>query len=145
METLSVSRFIPASPERVFNAWTVADEMQKWWGPQGVNCLAVEIDLRVGGEYRIANELPDKSVLWISGEFEEIEKPHRLIYTWIVENEKPTKERVEVQFNKHDIGTNVIITHERIATKALSEQHQHGWIGCLDGLLNHLRGLEKSS
>ena len=135
METLRLSRFIPAPPDRVFNAWTDPDEMRKWWGPQGVNCLAVEIDLRVGGQYRIANELPDKSVLWISGEFEAIKKPHRLTYTWIVENEKPTKERVDVQFERQDVGTRVTITHERISTKALKEQHHHGWMGCMDGLV----------
>jgi uncharacterized protein YndB with AHSA1/START domain len=100
----------------------------------GVSCVSAEVDLQVGGRYRIGNKLPDGSVLWIAGNFEAIESPQLLIYTWIVENESPTMERVKVQFEQRELGTDVVITHERIATKALSEQHQRGWVGCLDGL-----------
>ena len=144
-ESLRVRRFVPASSDRVFTAWTEPDEMEKWWGPKGVSCLSAEVDLRVGGQYRLANELPDGSVLWISGNFEVIERPHLLIYTWVVENENPTEERVKVQFEQHDVGTHVTITHERIATKDLSEQHRQGWIGCMDGLVEYLAGLESPS
>lgn len=112
--------------------------MKKWWGPTGVTCLSAEVDLRVGGQFRIANGFPDGSVIWISGNFELIERPHLLIYTWIVENESPTTERVEIHFEHHELGTNITITHERIVTKALSEQHQQGWIGCMDGLVKYL-------
>jgi uncharacterized protein YndB with AHSA1/START domain len=138
-ETLRLQRFIPASPERVFRAWTDPDEIKLWWGPVGVRCVCAEVDLRVGGRYRIGNELPDGSVLWIAGNFEVIESPQLLVYTWIVENECPSMERVKVQFEQHDPGTDVLITHERIATKALSEQHQQGWVGCLDSLFNFFK------
>lgn len=137
-ESLTVRRFVAASPDRVFRAWTDPNEMQKWWGPTGVSCLSVEVDLRVGGQYRIENGLPDGSILWISGNYEVIEKPQLLIYTWIVENASPTTERVEVRFERQDSGTNVVITHKRIATKVLSERHQHGWVGCLLGLAEYL-------
>lgn len=137
-ETLCVRRFIPASPARIFRAWTNPDEMKKWWGPAGVHCAEVEIDLTVNGRYRIANELPDRSVLWISGTFELIEPPHRLIYSWTIENKSPETERVEVNFEQRDLGTEVTITHQRIASKALREQHQQGWEGCLHGLVEYL-------
>lgn len=138
LETLKVRRFVAASPDRVFRAWTNSDEMKKWWGPKGVSCLSVEVDLQVGGQYRIKNRLPNGSVLWISGKYKVIEKPHLLIYTWIVENENPTTELVEVRFTRHESGTNVIVTHEQIATKILSELHQQGWIGCLGSLAEYL-------
>ena len=137
-ESLRIRRFVPASPDRVFRAWTEPDEIKKWWGPKGVRCLSAEFDLRVGGQYRIENGLSDGSVLWISGNFEVIEGPHLLIYTWVVENESPTTERVVVQFEQHDLGTNVTVTHERIATTTSSEQHQRGWIECIDGLVDFL-------
>jgi uncharacterized protein YndB with AHSA1/START domain len=77
-------------------------------------------------------------VLWISGTYEVIERPNRLIYTLIVENKSPQTERVEVHFAQHDLGTEVTITHERIASKALREQHEQGWEGCLNGLVEYL-------
>jgi len=56
--TLVVRRTIGASPERVFDAWTKPERLRLWWGPRGVTCTAAEVDLRVGGRYRIANQFP---------------------------------------------------------------------------------------
>lgn len=137
-ETLHMQRLIPASPDRVFRAWTDPNEMKKWWGPKDVRCLSVEVDLRVGGQYRIANELPNGTVLWIAGEFEVVEEPHLLIYTWTVETASPTTERVSVRFEEREQGTEVILKHELIATTTLLGQHQQGWIGCMDGLVEYL-------
>lgn len=137
-ESLRMQKKIAAAPERVFEAWTDPQELKKWWGPKNVRCVSAEIELRVGGQYRIGNELPDGTVLWIGGEFEVIEKPHLLIYTWIVETADPTKERVSVRFNRHESGTEVILTHDLISSAALRDQHQLGWTGCLRGLAGHL-------
>ncbi len=135
---LRVTRIIPASPECVFSAWTNAEQLRLWWGPSGVRCRSAELDLRVGGRYRIANEMPDGSVLWISGEYEEIEKPNRLVFTWLVEAVSSATERVSVNFNKHEDGTELQITHESISTMELYQQHQSGWGGCMDGLESYL-------
>ena len=113
--------------------------MKKWWGPKGVQCLSVDIDLRIGGKYKIANELPDGSVIWISGQFVKIKRPRLLIYTWGVEDADSANEIVTVSFEPHDQGTNVTITHEQIATRILSEQHRQGWIGCMGGLAAHFQ------
>ncbi|MDH3694304.1 MAG: SRPBCC domain-containing protein [Gammaproteobacteria bacterium] len=133
--SLLIRRLIPASPERVFRAWTNPDELKKWWGPKDVRCLSAEVDLQIGGQYRISNELADGKVLWITGEFETIERPHLLIYTWTVETELQTTERVCVQFEAHEQGTEIILKHELIPTSALRGQHQQGWFGCMDGLV----------
>jgi hypothetical protein len=33
----------------------------------------------------------------------------------------------------------VIVTHERIPNKALRDQHEYGWLGCLDGLETYMK------
>ena len=137
-ESLHIQRLVPASPERVFEAWTNPIELQKWWGPTGVRCLSAEIDLRVGGRYRIANEFPDGTVLWITGEYEVVQRPQLLVYTWAVETESPTIERVTVQFEQHTRGTDLIVKHQRIRSAQLREQHRQGWLGCLDGLVDYV-------
>ena len=53
--TLVVRKWIRATPERSFDAWTTPLALRKWWGPEGVECTEAEVDLRVGGHYRIAN------------------------------------------------------------------------------------------
>ena len=60
---LVVRRTIHAPVEPVFHAWTRPEQLRQWWGPGPVTCCHAEIDLRVGGAYRIGNRLPDGTVL----------------------------------------------------------------------------------
>ncbi len=132
--TLVVRRTIAATAEFLFDAWTQADLVKVWWGPLNVKCIAVEIDLRIGGRYRIGNQLPDGNILWISGQYEIIKRPHKLVYTWNVEPSSGPIERVTVQFEPANGGTEVIVTHEQIPDTVTRDRHQAGWEGCLDGL-----------
>lgn len=136
--SLETRRFVPASPERVFDAWTRPDELEKWWGPAHVRCISAEIDLRVGGQYRIGNELPDKAVIWIEGVYERIERPNLLVFTWNVGGDSSPTEIVTVRLTAMDRGTEVVVTHEHIESSALRDQHLQGWEGCLDGLIRRL-------
>jgi glutathione S-transferase len=136
--TLVVRRTIQATPERLFDAWTKPEQLVEWWGPDGVACIAPSVDLRVGGRYRIGNRMPDGSEIWIIGEFETIERPHLLAYTWCLEGNAGDVERVTVRFESQDEGTEVIVTHERVANETLRDQHRQGWHGCLEGLARYI-------
>jgi uncharacterized protein YndB with AHSA1/START domain len=131
---LVVRRTIRASVERVFDAWTDPKQLLAWWGPRPVSCAAAEVDLRVGGRYRIVNALPDGNTVTIEGEFQEVEAPHKLVYTWRMGTEADESSRVTVRFESRGEATEVIIVHEQIPDKAVRESHELGWHGCLDGL-----------
>jgi uncharacterized protein YndB with AHSA1/START domain len=137
-EVLIIRRSIRASPARIFDAWTEPRHLKQWWGPRSVDCVDAEVDLRVGGRYRIANQFPDGKILWISGEFEAIERPHRLVYTWRIGAGDSASERVTVTFEARGEETEVIVMHERIPTESMRDMHEQGWLGCLDGLVNYL-------
>ncbi|MEM7446249.1 MAG: SRPBCC domain-containing protein [Pseudomonadota bacterium] len=136
--TLVVRRTVRASAERIFAAWTDPEELCRWWGPGAITCPEAEIDLRVGGKYRIANQEPGKPILWIVGEFERIEPPHRLVYSWQLEPGSGPAERVTVRLLPKEGSTEIVITHERITSEADRDEHERGWYGCLDGLVNLL-------
>jgi uncharacterized protein YndB with AHSA1/START domain len=136
--SLVLRRRVAASPERLFDAWTRAEELRQWWGPESVRCIAAEVDLRVGGVYRIANEFPNGTVVWISGEFLRIERPHRLEYSWRVGSADSPAERVSIQFVRRGDQTEVIVTHTRIADEPTRTVHDQGWQGCLAGLEEYL-------
>jgi uncharacterized protein YndB with AHSA1/START domain len=131
---LVVRRTIHASPARLFDAWTTASQLQAWWGPKGVRCTHAEIDAKVGGHYRIANELPNGEVVWIEGKFLEVLPPQRLVYTWNVTPGASGSEIVTVRFEQRGEKTEVIIVHERIRDASTRDGHAIGWAGCLDGL-----------
>jgi uncharacterized protein YndB with AHSA1/START domain len=144
--SLLVRRRVAATPERLFEAWTRAEELREWWGPRNVKCIAAEVDLRVGGAYRIGNQFPDGTILWISGEFLSIERPHRLEYTWRVGSADAPLERVTVQFVRGGGYTEIIVTHTHIADEPSRKRHEQGWQECLVGLENSLhRGSTTSS
>lgn len=130
---LSITRVIRAPREAVFEAWTTPGLLMKWWGPPGVECPEAEVDLREGGEYRIANRHADGSVIWISGVFERVRPPEELVYSWNLGMPGADGSRVTVEFRLHDEGTELVLLHERLATEA-REMHLQGWTGCLDGL-----------
>ncbi len=135
---LIVRRTIRAEAARVFEAWTRPEHLRRWWGPRNVECTAAEVELRVGGRYRLANKFPDGRIVWISGEFEEIERPHKLVYTWHLGSETAPVERVTVRFQSLPAGTEVIVIHERIPDVRTRAGHEQGWQGCLEGLVRLL-------
>ena len=137
--SLEIRRTIRGPPERVFEAWTQPTHLKTWWGPASVRCVDAEIDLRVGGNYRIANEFPDGKLVWIVGEYETVEPPRKLVYTWRTEPGSRVSERVTVQFEPRNGETELIITHERIPNTTLRDMHKEGWNGCLDGLAEYLK------
>lgn len=134
---LIVRRTIKARPARLFEAWTNAAQLSQWWGPKGVRCSHAEIDARVGGKYRIGNEMPDGQVVWIEGELLQFEPPVRLVYTWNVTQQDASiaqGEIVTVRFEARGDETEVIVVHERIADVKVRDTHAIGWEGCLAGL-----------
>jgi len=82
---LIIERTLPAAPEQIFDAFTDPDQLTQWWWPNGFRCPAAEVDLRVGGTYRLAMEWPDfipreaQFSQYMGGEFYEIDRPRRLV------------------------------------------------------------------
>ena len=135
---LVVKRSFIAAPERVFDAWTQADQLTQWWGPAGVACPHAEVDLRVGGSYRICNRLPGGGLVYIVGEFVRIERPTLLVYSWQLEPGSGETSLVTVRFAAQGCDTALTISHNRIADVHTRDGHERGWSGCLDGLAQFL-------
>jgi uncharacterized protein YndB with AHSA1/START domain len=73
-----------AAPARfVFDAWTKADLVAKWWAPEkcGVAMVACEADVRPGGKWKYTLRNPDAEVVSFYGEYREVTAPSRLVYT----------------------------------------------------------------
>lgn len=137
-QSLVVRRTILATPERLFDAWTQPEQLTKWWGPSGASCPHADLDLRVGGSYRITNLFATHEKLHISGEFQVIERPNKLVYTWRIEESEGPAELVTVLFEEREAGTELIVIHERISDAQMAEGHEAGWHACIDGLVAYL-------
>ena len=133
--TLEVRRTIRAPRQRVFEAWTRPEEVKRWSAPGPIEVAVAEIDLRVGGAYRIHMRAPDGAMHRAFGVYREIDPPRRLVYTWSWE-EKPEVTDTVITVEFHDLGdaTEVVLRHDGLTTAKERQDHEHGWTGCLDKL-----------
>lgn len=134
--TLHLRRTFAAPRERVFRAWTSPEELKKWWGPHGYTTPTAEVDLRVGGKYRLGmKKLPEGEVFYLAGTYREVRPPEKLVYSWRWEAEPEQGETlVTVEFLDRGGSTEVALTHERFPSEKMRDDHNRGWIGCLDRL-----------
>ena len=66
--------------ELVFKAWTETKHVAQWWGPKGFTNPVCEMDVRTGGAIRIHMRAPDGVVYPMTGVFQEIVAPERLVF-----------------------------------------------------------------
>ncbi len=135
---LSVRRLYHASRERVFRAWTVPEQLKKWFAvAEGFTTPIADVDLRVGGRYRLGMQPPgDDGVLIVGGVYKQISPPEKLVFTWRWEspNADEPETLVTVEFNEQGNDTEVILTHELFIDIPQRDKHGEGWIGCMNNL-----------
>jgi uncharacterized protein YndB with AHSA1/START domain len=139
--TLHVQRLFDAPRERVFRAWTDPAWIARWWGPPD-SIKVIEVDFRIGGQYRYTVKESNGATWYLVGTYQEIIPLERLVYTWAFENTQadygpPTL--VTVDFVARGDQTEVIVTHERFQSDESRIAHSAGWEQCLDGIAALLR------
>ena len=132
--SLVISRTYPASVERVFKAWTDANQLGQWFAPTDDYTTKANVDLRIGHEYRIAITHKGGNVHTIVGTYHLIEPPRKLVYTWRWENGPAADTLVTVDFTPDGEATKVTITHEKFISTEDRDKHNEGWNGCLNRL-----------
>ena len=124
---LVVRRHIAVPRERVFEAWLDSESLAQWMRPLDFTHATVTVDPRVGGGFRIVMEgRTDGGDYEHRGEYLAIEPPSLLSFTWIsnATDHKPTV--VTVEFHERGTGTELVLTHRRLAPKAV-DAHREGW------------------
>jgi uncharacterized protein YndB with AHSA1/START domain len=134
--TLRIERVIDATPERVFAAWTNADAMAMWYqdGPGWV-VRVVELDVRVGGTYRVEFGPADEAPFVESGEYLEIVPAARLVMAESLTRAGETMwaaTRVTVELHAEDGKTRCVLVHEGFPDRQRRIDASGGWPGFLD-------------
>jgi uncharacterized protein YndB with AHSA1/START domain len=130
-----------APREQVFEAWTSAEVLKRWWAaaPTWETPLA-EVDAREGGSYRLSMRTDTGEVHTVRGEYKEVSPPERLAYTWSwEEGPEPAmagseSSLVVVEFVEDGDGTLVKLTHSGFAGEQIREVHAQGWKAVLANL-----------
>jgi len=137
---LIIEREFKAPIERVFQAWTEPDLLMKWFrSSPNVAVDSAEVDLRVGGAYRIAVSDPD-DVYVVFGKYTQVVVPELIEFTWKWEEStmEPVELLVRVELSSAAAGTRMRLTHSQFSNEKSANAHDHGWNGVLATLAIYL-------
>jgi uncharacterized protein YndB with AHSA1/START domain len=78
-----MTREFDAPRELVFEAHSSCEHMSRWWGPRKYEVAECDMDFRPGGKWRIVQRGSDGQEHEFSGEFREIVRPERIVWTFV--------------------------------------------------------------
>jgi uncharacterized protein YndB with AHSA1/START domain len=133
---LQLTRVLPAPVSVVFAACSDADELARWWGPNGFTTPSVEFEPRVGASYRIEMQPPEGEPFHLTGEFREVDPPALLAYSFVWEPPDADDVDTEVRLAFRDLGesTEVTLTQGPFKTEERRALHRDGWTESFDKL-----------
>jgi uncharacterized protein YndB with AHSA1/START domain len=128
--SLAITRHYPVAPEKVWRAWTDPQALSRWFGPGDMDTVfRAELDVRVGGRYRIAFRTADGQEHDVSGEYQEVLANRRLQFTWAWRSTPERVSLVTIELKPTAQGCEMNFRHERFFDPQARDAHEQGWIG----------------
>jgi len=122
--------------ERVFDAWldpTIAARFLFATEPGSV--VRCEIDARVGGRFTIVDRRAEDGDVLHEGEYLELDRPGRLVFTFGVPKYSPDFDVVTIEITPTPNGCELVLTHQYAPAPEWPEESVvKGWTGILTGL-----------
>jgi len=135
MTILTVRRDIEATAEELFDAWLDPASLSEWMSPGDITHAAVKVDAREGGAFEIVMRNSCGTIPH-SGTYRVIDRPQRLVFTWVSPHTGPNETVVTVEFKAGKRSTEVVITHEQLPAQAV-QGHTKGWTDILEKFAGH--------
>jgi uncharacterized protein YndB with AHSA1/START domain len=137
---VTVSRTIPAPAEKVFDVWlNPKSPGGPWFGAERVIVNPV-----VDGLFYLAVKHEGRT--WPHyGRFTEIDRPHRLEYTWMSEGTKGAESVVTVTIESRGEQTEVTLRHSGVPDDEMGHRHKEGWTWVLSALAENIASQRAAS
>lgn len=136
---VQVKRKFTASAERVFDAWLDPKMACRFLftTPTG-QMVRTDIDARVGGKFVLTDRRDGQDIEHV-GEYLEIDRPRRLVFSFGVPKFSPDMTVVNIDIVPLGVGCELTLTHEKVLAEWASRT-QEGWGKILDGLARAVEG-----
>lgn len=124
---VTITRTFDALRERVWDAWTDPDQVAQWWGPKHFTVPDCELDVRLGGAFRIDMEAPDGTVHPSDGVFDDVVEPERLVLVTAAGEDDDGNHQFEVRqtVTFEERGSETLLTLEAEVQKATADAAEH--------------------
>jgi uncharacterized protein YndB with AHSA1/START domain len=137
---LNLSRHYPVAPEKVWRAWTDPQAIRRWFGPGNEPVSVAELDVRVGGRFRIVFGGADGNAHEAAGVYKEVVPNRKLSFTWHWPRTTPERvSLVTIVFRAAGGGTELAFRHDQFYDEAARDGHKRGWNAALDKLAEFLK------
>ncbi len=144
--TVDITRVFDAPRERVFAAWTRAEQLARWFGPKGFTVASCEADPRSGGAFRLVMRSPDGKDYPVRGSYLEVVAPERLVIACTADDDKGItrlEEVINVTFTER-AGKTTLTVHATASgptaeAAPMLEGMAEGWAQTVDRLGAHLK------
>ena len=128
----TLRRHYPVAPEKVWRAWTDPQALKAWFGPEEIVSVPLaEVDLRVGGRFRVAMLAADGETHDVSGIYQELVPNRKLVFSWAWRSTPERESRVTVRIEPDGNGCELVLLHEQFFDEAARDGHSHGWTGAM--------------
>lgn len=129
---VTVRREIAAPAKALFDAWLDADSLGSWMRPGGIRETRAETDPREGGNFRIVMVNDESSSLLHTGTYREIDRPHRLVFTWSSPATGFRDSIVTVTFSSLSSDSTLVEIHQvGLPDEEAQAGHHQGWSDAL--------------
>lgn len=134
MSELKVSHRYPFPAETVFDAWLDPQIARRFLfaTPDG-EMIRAEIDAKVGGRFTFVDRRPEMGDIEHVGEYLEIDRPRRLVFTFAVPQFDPAETTVTLDFKSDGDGCVVTLHHSGVLEQ-WAKQTVQGWTAILASL-----------
>lgn len=130
-----------AAPEKVFDAFLDVSIARRFlFATATGEMLVAEVDPRVGGRYTFTERRPTMGDVEHTGEYLEIDRPRRLVFTFGVPMFSPDFTTVTVEIRPDGQGCVLTLTNEGVPPEHRDGNHD-GWTRILAGLLPAYEGV----
>ena len=140
---VEIRRTFKTDVQSVFDALTQPERLVHWWGVSSDHETHIrEVDLRVGGRYRLGMRSSDGEAHVVGGEYTEVIPGRRLAFTWRWEHsaeDYPTT-HVLIDLQSTDNGCLMTLVHQGFPDDEQAAMHNEGWNACLDRLPEAIDG-----
>jgi uncharacterized protein YndB with AHSA1/START domain len=130
---LTVRRTIAATAEELFDAFLDAESLGEFMRPGSERHSQVTVDPRVGGRFVIDMHVND-TVIPHSGEYREIDRPRKLVFTWVSKNTHHEESVVTVDFHvlPGESPRTEVVLSQMLLPEVQVKGHVGGWTRILE-------------
>jgi uncharacterized protein YndB with AHSA1/START domain len=137
--SLTLTRRFSAAPEKVYAAWADPQRLMQWFGPAAVEegSVKADIDLRVGGRYRISFSA-NGNYNEVGGVYREVVPNQKLVFSWAWHSTPERESLVTISIRPEGSGTLLVFNHAQFVDEKARDNHQRGWTELLAKLESYL-------